>query len=163
MQEHVQGQGRVEVLNFAVTGDNLAAEDFTTSTITSTSMSAAQTSQQYEPPVSTTTPDGQSLNQTAGTLRPSPAAVRQQRSQQASASGQVVYHRGPITGIPDDYASRKERFAELDQLEAGWQVELRSRGETVDAIFYSPDGEQVGAFATARRLALQAHRQALQL
>lgn len=55
----------------------------------------------------------------------------------------VVYPRGPITGLPDAHASRRERFAELDSLQPGWQVELRSRdaGGAVDAIFYSPKGE----------------------
>ena len=50
--------------------------------------------------------------------------------------------RGPIDGLPDAHASRRERFAELDSLQPGWQVELRSRGSggAVDAVFYSPTG-----------------------
>ena len=55
----------------------------------------------------------------------------------------VIYPRGSIRGLPDAHASRRERFAELDSLQPGWQVELRSRGAggAVDAVFYSPTGE----------------------
>ena len=54
----------------------------------------------------------------------------------------VVYPRGPVRGLPEEHASRRERFAELDGLQPGWQVELRSRsaGGTVDAMFFSPGG-----------------------
>jgi hypothetical protein len=48
----------------------------------------------------------------------------------------------------------------LDQLQPGWQVELRSRGDTVDAVFYAPDGTMVGTFAAARRQALAARKAA---
>ena len=73
----------------------------------------------------------------------------------------MVYPRGSIAGLPDGHASRRERFAELDGLQPGWQVELRSRGAggAVEAVFYSPAGEAVGAFANARRQALQASKQ----
>jgi ribosome maturation protein SDO1 len=75
----------------------------------------------------------------------------------------VLYPRGPLAGLPEDHASRKERFAELDTLQPGWTVELRSReeGSTVEAIFYSPEGHRVGTFAAARRSALQASKQAV--
>lgn len=67
------------------------------------------------------------------------------RQQQASAepSTQVVYARGPIADLPDEHASRRERFAELDEFQPGWQVELSSRGagSAVDVFFYSPSGE----------------------
>lgn len=48
-----------------------------------------------------------------------------------------------MEGMPEEHASRKERFAELDQLQPGWIVQLRSRGDagTVDAHFVSPGGE----------------------
>ena len=59
------------------------------------------------------------------------------------SSWTAVYPRGPVAGIPDEHASRRERFAELDELQPGWQVELRSRGAggTADAVFFSPAGE----------------------
>jgi hypothetical protein len=83
----------------------------------------------------------------------------------AAVAARVVYPRGPIAALPEEHASRKERFAELDTLQPGWTVELRSRGEgaTVDAVFFSPAGEQLGAFANARRQALQAHKEELAL
>ena len=73
----------------------------------------------------------------------------------------MVYPKGSIAGLPDEHASRRERFAELDELQPGWQVELRSRGAggAVDAAFYTPAGDAVGAFANARRQALQASKQ----
>ena len=84
------------------------------------------------------------------TVVPAPsrsAAGRLQQPQGPSAesSGQVVYQRGPLAQLPDEHASRRERFAELDNLQPGWQVELRSRGEggAVDAIFYSPGGKLI--------------------
>lgn len=60
----------------------------------------------------------------------------------AAPSGDVLYARGPAAGIPEEYASRKERFLELDTLQPGWEVELRGRagGGTVDAVFFSPSG-----------------------
>ena len=58
----------------------------------------------------------------------------------------AVYPRGPVAGMPDEHASRRGRFAELDELQPGWQVELRSRGAggTVDAVFFSPAGKCSG-------------------
>lgn len=85
-----------------------------------------------------------------------------------AGEGAVVYARGPIGGLPEEHASRRERFAELDTLQPGWTVELRARGAGVegaplDAVFYSPAGERVGAYANARRLALAAHKEELAL
>lgn len=61
----------------------------------------------------------------------------------AEQSIAVIYPKGPIEGLPDAHPSRRERFAELDSLQPGWQVELRSRGSggAIDAVFYSPTGE----------------------
>lgn len=42
----------------------------------------------------------------------------------------------------------------------GWTVELRTKGDTVEAVFFHPSGERVGAFANARRMALQASKAA---
>ncbi len=70
----------------------------------------------------------------------------------------MVYPRGPVGGLPEAHATRRERFSELDALQPGWQVELRARGEAVEAVFYAPNGEKVGAFANARRMALAAHK-----
>ena len=56
--------------------------------------------------------------------------------------GEVIYPRGSISELPEAHASRKERFTELDDLQPGWEVELRGRkgGTTVDAFFFSPTG-----------------------
>ncbi len=80
----------------------------------------------------------------------------------AAGGATVVWPRGPLAQLPEEHASRRERFAELDDLQPGWTVELRSRGEggTIDAVFFSPAGECVGAFANARRQALKASKEA---
>ena len=59
--------------------------------------------------------------------------------------GEVVYPRGSISGLPEAHATRKERFVELDDLQPGWEVELRGRkgGTTVDATFFSPTGNDI--------------------
>ena len=59
--------------------------------------------------------------------------------------------KGPIANIPDEHASRRERFAELDELQPGWVVKLSSKadGGTVDATFTSPGGALMPT-ATAR-------------
>ena len=77
-------------------------------------------------------------------------------------SVQVVYAKGPVSGIPDTWENRRDMFTEIDTLQEGWTVELRARGGgstgAVDAVFYDPAGTHVGAFAAARRKALQASR-----
>ncbi|KAL6773766.1 hypothetical protein ACKKBG_A22405 [Auxenochlorella protothecoides x Auxenochlorella symbiontica] len=97
----------------------------------------------------------------------SPAAERRRAAasaapQAAPAQETVLYPRGPIAGLPDEYASRRERCAELDDLQAGWTIQLSSKGESgvVDAAFFSPRGARVGAYVAARRQALQASKQA---
>ena len=63
-------------------------------------------------------------------------------SREEANLGEVIYARGSISGLPEAHASRKERFLELDDLQPGWEVELRGRkgGTTVDAFFFSPAG-----------------------
>lgn len=77
---------------------------------------------------------------------------------------QVVYARGAIGDIPEQWANRRTMFEELEALQPGWTVELRARGSVatgaVDAVFFDPAGERVGAFAAARRKALQAGKAA---
>lgn len=48
----------------------------------------------------------------------------------------------------------------MTRFDARTQVELRSKGDTVEAVFYAPDGACVGAYANARRLALAARKAA---
>ena len=70
----------------------------------------------------------------------------------------VVFARAPPSLLPEEHASRRERFAELETLQAGWQVELRSRpgAQVVEALFFSPSGEEFKSYAEARRAALKA-------
>ncbi|PRW61221.1 ribosome maturation SBDS [Chlorella sorokiniana] len=91
-----------------------------------------------------------------------PAPRAAPRGGAAGGGATVVWPRGPVAELPEEHASRRERFAELDGLQPGWTVELRSRGEggTIDAVFFSPAGESVGAFANARRQALKASKEA---
>ena len=89
-------------------------------------------------------------------------APRQEPAGQTTrATGQaqevsIIYPKGPIGGLPDEHASRRERFAELDDLQPGWQVELRSRGAggAVDAAFYSPTGDLFMQLALMQAVAL---------
>lgn len=73
---------------------------------------------------------------------------------------EVLYARGPIAAMPEEYASRRDRFAPLDGIQEGWTVELRRRvgGSVVDAVFFGPDGVGYKAFADARREALRASK-----
>lgn len=157
MQDTTNRHGRIEVLSFAVTSEAAAgSEDFNTISPADEQPAAAAAAVVGQP----TTPSVVSPSR-----RPA-AASRQQREDSVAASAaasNVVYKRGAIEGLPEEFASRKERFVELDQLQSGWQVELISRGETVDAVFYDPEGKKVGTFAAARRQALAAHKAALQL
>jgi len=91
---------------------------------------------------------------TAGGIRP-------RENSAAAHTGELLYE-GCIADVPDEHASRRQRFAELDDLQAGWTVVLRSRGDggTIDAQFVSPSGEPVGSFANARRAALAASKAA---
>lgn len=91
------------------------------------------------------------------TPAPLPAMASRPVVQRVKVEETVLYPRGPIAGMPDEYAARKERFAEIDGLQDGWTVQLQTKGgsaEVLDAIFFGPDGERVGSFAMARRRAL---------
>eukprot|EP00879_Flechtneria_rotunda_P017508 GHRR01018357.1.p1 GENE.GHRR01018357.1~~GHRR01018357.1.p1 ORF type:complete len:342 (+),score=143.17 GHRR01018357.1:1083-2108(+) len=181
MHDTTARQGRIEVLSFAITAEG-AADDFnilTPPAATAKQLAATTISSSNEAGSELAAAAAGMASASGRTAASAGAAAasqvqhrRQQRQQHGidntneadiSTSGQVLYVRGPIAGLPDEYASRKERFAELDQLHPGWQVELRSRGETADALFYSPEGVKVGTFAAARRQALAAHKAALDL
>ena len=72
----------------------------------------------------------------------------------------VLYRRGAIAGMPEEYASRRDRFAALDEIQEGWKVELRQKpgSSVVDAVFFCPMGIAYKAFAEARREALKASK-----
>lgn len=162
----------MEVLNFAVMAEGATAEEFAAS-----SGPAASTATHHAPAATTPAAPAPYGHPAAPIPAPLPMASPGKRAvnREASSSGSgagagpsgsgsggdVVYPRGPISGIPEAYASRRERFAELEGLQAGWQVELRAKGDTVEAVFFAPgSGECVGAYANARRMALAAAKAA---
>jgi ribosome maturation protein SDO1 len=169
------GGGRVEVLALAATTEDADAtagiEDLSLGGRTSLPAGATFAAIDSNAVIAIDEPARSSAVGSSGFMvaTSSNAATFPRRSHVAKAAGPgssndiVLYPRGPVTELPEEHASRKERFAELDNLEAGWTVELRSRGEgaPVDAVFYSPAGERVGAFTMARRMALQAQKQSL--
>ena len=79
---------------------------------------------------------------------------------EAGAGVEVLYARGPIKDLPESYASRRDRFAPLDDIQDGWTVELRRKNgsSVVDAVFFDPDGVGYKAFADARREALKSKK-----
>lgn len=167
VQQSSEGQGRLEVLSLAAIDDTDSSAAFDSGT-----------PQHLQPPTTTATasnaadatiadPAAARAISNSGFVAPS-SALPSRRANPADTSGreepspgEVVYPRGSISGLPEAHASRKERFVELDDLQPGWEVELRGRkgGTTVDATFYSPTGEPVGAYVNARRAALKASKQ----
>lgn len=167
MQSNMQGKGRVEVLSLAVMAEGVTADEFDNTQSSRPAGLTSSTAAAVAAPMAALSiherPAGMSESMVASTtgvavarapVRRGPAAA----AAEAGSSGGDIVYRGLIAGIPDAHASRKERFAELDTLQPGWEVELRSKGDTVEAVFYSPAGERVGAYANARRMALQAHK-----
>ena len=174
MQSEARGEGRIEVLSFAVTaegGEGGGGGDYAAALANAAAAAAA-------PPPPAGPSAGAAAEESgsgggyygsyggaaaAAPARPAAAAPRRAplggaggaADDGAGASGRVVYARGPVAALPDAFASRRERFAELDDLQPGWLVELRERGDSVDAVFFSPDGARAGPFAAARRQALQ--------
>jgi ribosome maturation protein SDO1 len=161
MQNEAQHQGSIEVLSFAVTVEGDEGDEYGRAAPARPAAAAAAAV------AGAAATGGGTGAGAAGAARPSGAAAAAAARRAGAASngsggvggggegGRVVYERGPISELPEEFASRRERFAELDGFQPGWLVELRERGDTVDAVFYSPAGERVGPFAAARRQALQ--------
>lgn len=159
------GSGRLEVLALAATGDldsdavASAAGGIEGMSLGGSSRAPQHHGLQAAAPAGLGTSSG-FVAAAAPAAAPAPRAAA--RGGAASSGATVVWPRGPVAELPEEHASRRERFAELDGLQPGWTVELRTRGEggTIDAVFFSPDGECVGAFANARRQALRASKEA---
>jgi ribosome maturation protein SDO1 len=150
------GGGRVEVVAVAATAEEPALEPLT--------FGGAQPDAAAPQPVVIDMEAMAAAPPPAAAAPPAPAPARRRMQAdvaQAPAVEQIVYARGPVEGLPEEHASRRERFAELDALQAGWTVELRSRSEggTVEAVFFSPAGDRVGSYAMARRAAMQASKE----
>jgi len=99
----------------------------------------------------------QTADSGAAVGRPAGAAVPSRQQPTGAHQHEVVYPRGPISDVPDEYAARRERFLELDSLQVGWTVELRRRGSggSIEACFYDSEGTFYKTFADARRVALK--------
>lgn len=96
-------------------------------------------------------PNGNSIStSTTGRLTPGNGLEPQriegrttrEKATKAAPEEDILYPKGPISGLPEEFESRRERFAELDDLQAGWSLELRKRraGSVVEAVFFSPSG-----------------------
>lgn len=70
--------------------------------------------------------------------------------------GDVIHPRCSVGSLPESLGSRRERFLELDDLQPGWEVEVRVKAgsDLGDAVFFSPEGVFCRSFAEARRKAL---------
>lgn len=171
LQSSAEGLGRLEVVALAATGDEGAVGAGLVAGIDGISLGegpqrmAAPAEADARQAGSTTASGSGFFAAAAAAPGPAPSRRRPAGGDVSSLGGTraVVYPKGPISELPDEHATRKERFAELDQLQPGWTVELQKRGEgaPLDAIFFSPAGQRVGAFANARRQALQAHKEEL--
>jgi hypothetical protein len=175
LQSETDNQGRIEVLSFAVTveGSETGGEYAVASAAAAAASAAARPVHGDEdggaPAAASSSGGGggggaaaaaparQPRLASAASAAAAAAARRGAADGEAAtgASGRVVYEKGPVAALPEAFASRRERFIELDALQPGWLVELRERGESVDAVFYAPGGDKVGPFASARRAALQ--------
>lgn len=174
VREATGGTGRLEVVTMAVTegGGSSAAFDSheatpgaargnpgaVADTLASVSIAADRDA-------SSTVPERQRASRPAVVpRRRGDSGVRRgDDGAEVAAAGEgveVLYARGPIAAMPEEYASRRDRFAPLDGLQEGWTVELRRRvgGSVVDAVFFGPDGVGYKAFADARREALRASK-----
>ena len=165
------GMGRFEVLALAATGELDADVGAAAAGIEGLGLgpSGQQQQHQHQQPATQQPPplgghgaaaSSSGFVAAAATTAPAPRPAAN-RAAAGAGGGTVVYARGPVEGLPEEHASRRERFAELDQLQQGWTVELRSRGEgdIIDALFFSPGGDCVGAYANARRMALRASKE----
>ena len=136
------GSARLDVLSLAVTDDGAQAELVPAAPM----------------PVPVDALADELARARVGDAGGAPSALRDRLPTSSSGGTIVVFPRGPIRALPDEHAGRRERFAELDALQAGWQVELRSRpgAALVEAQFFSPEGMLFKSFAEARRAGLKA-------
>ncbi|GMH36721.1 hypothetical protein BSKO_04594 [Bryopsis sp. KO-2023] len=143
IQEISKGEGRMDMLDLAVQQEGAAAP------------SAVQREEPGQAPEKIEERSEPSPPSTRAEI-PTPA-IRKDRAKPENSK--TVYPQGPLSGIPDDFP-RKEMFMEIDKYQEGWTILLKSRGETdvVDAVFFSPSGQEVGQFSKARRAAIAASK-----
>lgn len=87
---------------------------------------------------------------------PEQPRIRAPPIQRTATEATILYSRGPVTQLPDEFSSRRDRFSEIDDLQPGWTVQLQTKGggSVVDALFFAPNGDKVGSYAMARKMAL---------
>ena len=173
VREATGGTGRFEVVTMAVTegagppsafDSHEATPGATRGNPGAVADTLASVSIAADRDASSTVPERQRASRPAVVpRRRGDGGVRRGDDGQVAAAGkgvEVLYARGPIAAMPEEYASRRDRFAPLDGLQEGWTVELRRRvgGSVVDAVFFGPDGVGYKAFADARREALRASK-----
>lgn len=173
MTESTNGKGRIDVLSFAVLAEGAPAGNLAmhkpVASVSNTEPVAKREDTEVHLGHAQVSSSGASTKASASSTPAAAAAAAAaagglaESSSRATASAGteqgVLYERGCIANIPDELGSRKEMFSELDRLQPGWQVQLRQKGETVEAVFFSPAGDKVGSFANARRAALAAFKQ----
>jgi hypothetical protein len=168
----MQGRGRVEVLAMSVVAEGLQVDEFSALPSPSTHAFTSSAAPLPEPAAANKGQAAANKDKVVIARAPESVSTSDPRDGEAAASpshnttplagisvpvSDLVYC-GTIETIPEAHATRKERFAELDTLQPGWTVELRNKGSTIEAIFFAPNGEKVGAFANARRMALAFHK-----
>ena len=147
-------KGRLEVVTLAVMEEASTAGSFDEDTLkaTATKQSAMEKAEEALAKIEISRP-------VAPIVAPSIRRAEQLETL-SSTDANILVPRGPIGNLPEEHASRKERFADIDTFESGWEVELRSRegSSIVDAVFYSPRGELCKTYAEARRAAMAASK-----
>jgi ribosome maturation protein SDO1 len=147
-------KGRLEVVTLAVTDETTTSGTFDQDTMKATAakQTAMEKAEEALSKIEISRPVVQPM---------APTQTRATQLETLSASdANILVPRGPIADLPEEHASRKERFADLDKYQPGWEVELRARegSSIVDAVFYSPDGELAKTYAEARRKAMTASK-----
>ena len=147
-------KGRLEVVTLAVTDETTTSGTFDQDTMKATAakQTAMEKAEEALSKIEISRPVVQPM---------APTQTRATQLETLSASdANILVPRGPIADLPEEHASLKERFADLDKYQLGWEVELRARegSSIVDAVFYSPDGELAKTYAEARRKAMTASK-----
>lgn len=147
-----QCKGRLEVVTLAVMEEGTGTGDFDADTMKATSEGRDAELQKAEEQLA-------NVQISRPVTKPAPAQRRIEQPLSADDAN-ILVPRCSISALPEEHASRRDRFADLDKYGEGWEVELRARegSSIVDAVFYSPSGELFRTFAEARRSAMAAYK-----
>jgi len=147
-----QCKGRLEVVTLAVMEEGTMTGDFDADTMKVTSEGRDAELQKAEEELASV--------QISRPVTKLVSAQRRAEQPLSAADANILVQRCSISALPEEHASRRDRFADLDKYGEGWEVELRARegSSIVDAVFYSPSGELFRTFAEARRSAMAASK-----